>query len=206
MKKFVVLMLVLGMASLANAALLTKIVTHGADVIVPDGLGQYAVQPGWQINLSLSALSTSKVVGMQSNLLTDNGRTGAITGVGVASFFDQGQVGMEASAFDAFLVSNGLPAMGLAAGDWAWLNAFSASTTANFAGGTFMTIAYTVGDFDQGNRITINGAGLQLEGVFAGENYVADKDGQQVMPSFVLTPEPATLAILGLGALLLRRK
>jgi len=185
MKKLLILTLVLGVASLASAALEWTSST-----------GSFDVNPGDDLILTLS--STENVSAVKIDLITDNGATGNITGVSVPAAFSNGQVGLDAKEFDDFLVSQGAPSQGLVAGDWAFLDAFSTTTAVS---GAVLTLNYTVGA--ELGSVIINGEGIEL---LESNNYIGAPGNP--MPEIALTviPEPATLALLGLGALVLRRK
>jgi hypothetical protein len=163
MRKLVVLMLVLGMASLASADFVTGLQVSPAQVTA------------WGDTLLVSVTATF-------------GPTDAPATV---------WLGIEGTGDGVF--SNA--ALGSAAGTGAVLSDGG-------YGAAYLTTSYpapaTPGSWSNGNIFTVtlkaNGPGTVLNLYGAdGTTLVASKE-------VTLTPEPATLAILGLGGLLLRRK
>jgi len=192
MKKLLVMALVLGLGAYASA---------GLEWVIEGGSGAGGeIMAGDMLTLTLN--STDPATGVKIGAITDNGADGFFTGGTVASAFTTSQsTGMKASEFDAFLTGNGLPASGLDAGDWAWINAVSAGETA-LAG--VLVLEYTAG----GPGDVVIGALPDPTGMLGLATEVWLQSGPVDMPevAFTVIPEPMTLALLGLGGLFLRRR
>jgi hypothetical protein len=172
MKKLLVLMLVLGMASLANAGL----VLNPTSIIVDEGLSAPV------------AISTDAAIS---------------SGVGEQYLLLVGPAGISITADVATAIS----------GDCFIMNAADAGVAGpggqdGVYGGVFNFGATYVAGSTIFDGITVTGL---TAGQYVATLYNVDFDGVTITGTageiaVTVTPEPATLAILGLGALLLRRK
>jgi hypothetical protein len=72
----------------------------------------------------------------------------------------------------------------------------------------FSVASSTVGAVQSGDHLTATFAGLELGAVDQGLGsvYLLAEDSVTILGTAYVTPEPATMGLLGLGALLLRRK
>ena len=192
MKKLLVMALVLGLGAYASAGL--EWVIEGASGA--DG----KIMPGDMLTLTLN--STDPATGVRIGAITDNGADGFFTGSDVAAVFTAKQSGGRSAAdFDAALAGFGLPASGLDADDWAWIDAVSSGDTA-LAG--VLMLQYTAG----GPGDVVISALPDPTGQLGLPASVILQSGPVDMPelAFTVIPEPMTLALLGLGGLFLRRR
>lgn len=186
MKKLFALALVLSVASLASAGLQWVSST-----------GTFDVNPGEIITLTLNATDGAKASGVSIGHITDNGALGGFDAWGFnAGFTTVGSAGLDGATF------NGMASTAYAADDILWLDAIS--TSDSFADG-LLTLTYRVGAEAAGTVITLSGGALDMTGQ---GNEVRLLSGFVGMPEVALNvvPEPATMALLGLGALVLRRR
>jgi hypothetical protein len=177
MKKLLVLMLVLGMASLASAGMIGNVLEINVGGVAVDEI----TAPG---TYTLSITNAQQIASGSNEgyflLVTD-----------LANVIDSSLSTMLNG--DLFIMDD---AAGLG-------QPVPAGTNGSIAGVFDFGAAYVVGTvlFD-GITLTANAPGNVAV-------YAVEDDGVtigQMMDSVAITPEPATLAILGLGALLLRRK
>jgi len=190
MKKLLVLALIMGIASLATAGLEWN-----------SSSGSFTVAPGEILTLTLNGTDGDTASGVSVGIITDNGASGVFTAWGTSPVFSTigtagGTFGLSGAALNAAAGSTVMDD-----DDIGWLDALS--TEAATAQG-LLVLTYQVGD-DAAGTITINGAPLGITG--QGDN-IKLLSGFVPTPVIDLTviPEPATLALLGLGALVLRRK
>jgi len=160
--------------------------------------------------LAMASLANATIVGISiddsTTAIVDS--TSTVVDVGQGAELTVSLLGDTASGFEYFGSSTGMVTLGLpvklaAAGDLATVADYStaefydyelvtASSTSNYPGGILFTSAMVVGD-------TLGTFDLLIKG------------GDSPYPTlytarFNVTPEPMTIALLGLGGLLLRRR
>ena len=207
MRKMLILMLVLGMASLCPA---TQQWTITGSTATQTG------NPGWEVNPSDTLTAVLNLTGAGFDIMgtgiiidyvTDSGKAGAFTGCAVSATFDTGTgPGMTGAALDALLAGYQMPPSGIAANDWTWINMVSG--TGNVTESALMTLFYTVGSTDSG-LVSLTAQKYADTSSWANNSdIVGIASGNLVMLPIDLNviPEPATIALLCLGGLLLKRK
>lgn len=190
MKKLLIFMLVLGMASLANATLTWSITGNS-------GPGALEVEPSDVITITLS-LSGGNSNGLSFGVVTDQGAGGTMTDSLLAAGYD-------AIHFDGFTAAEAAAAgmsgtYGL--GDAVYI---VGATSATAVSGTLVTLYYTVDPAAViGSTINI----ITQMGEFGSLDTV-NVGGTEVKPATLgldVVPEPMTVLLLGLGGLFLRRR
>jgi hypothetical protein len=171
MKKLLVLMLVLGVASLANAGILLSV--DGVNA-APAAI---SMAPGGTVTISLIIDDLGGTVSFLDVPTDGVSFTLGAAGLGPASG-DLGSVMGPYDSFDAF-GGGSVPCLEISANS-------SFSSTAST--GVYATSLFTYGSGDVVMHLYV------------------DPDYSNPVQTLTITPEPATLAILALGALLLRRK
>jgi len=202
MKKLLVLVLILSLASLANAALVWTI--SGSTTTQDTETTGYDVNPGDTITLALS--STNKTAGgINIDILTDNGSDGAMTAASVHANLVNGNAGISVADLDALLVSYEMDPSGYDTDDWAMVSAASGGTMVA-VNATIFSLSYTVGE--ETGAVTINGIAVAGEVWEQNLNEVTLTGGNETTPvaDLWVVPEPATIALLCLGGLLIRKK
>ena len=181
MKKFVVLMLVLSMASLANAGLVTTILVPGFNAVVD------------------TTAKTITFVGTATTI----GDPLSVTSVSLSVLSpDAGSVAYVSTSAGLTLTGSGnVDNIGYAPGSWISYSAYSS----NGAVGNLAVFSYTgsptkVTLLDE----TIVGLANAEVGFYNGGGSAVSLNGKEI--AFSAVPEPATMVLLGLGGLLLRRK
>ncbi len=179
MKRLLIFMLVLGMASAANAA----IVSFSAEPYTPGG------------TITITMHSDEQVVGAVLAVITDNGFGGTANAPGswnaLFTIADGGYSGLD---------------IGLGAGDL--VLATGTVNIPNYATGTLFTYTYTV-PLGATGPITFTVLDYPDMGYASYINYMSGGTAlteNLAGTSFTSMPEPATIALLGLGGLLLRRR
>jgi len=202
MEKLLVLVLVLGLASLAGAAQIWTITGSTATQIAAPG---WEVNPGDTLSMALSS-NSSRAAGVDIDIITDNGSDGAFTGASVPNLV-YGNAGMSVASLDALLVSMSYPVSGYAADDWSMVRAASDVNMVP-VGETLMTLSYTVGAGL--GLVTINGIAdpdnMATWGLNLNQLTLAEGNPTLLPVSLNVIPEPTTIAMLCLGGLFLRRK
>ena len=170
MKKFLVLTLVLGVASLASAGVLTAGLEYEVDTVA-----------------KTITITGTDLVGFSFGVLQAD--AGAVSGIDTG-LFTTGGTGSAAEDLG----------LDYAYGVGALVGASGSDTSGNGITGVAFTLGYDAG----ATTITI----LPEDQWGLGDASASFKDGSSVdLTGFVMNiPEPATLALLGLGALVLRRK
>jgi hypothetical protein len=209
MKKLLVLVLVLGLASLAGAAQIWNY--SGSTAVQNDLTMGYDVNPGDVITMTLSN-NAAQAAGINIDVITDNGAAGFFSAISLNALFNVGDnKGITGAALDAMLAGYELPASGVDAGDLALIGvAVGGGMVA--ANGAVLTLNYTVGA--NAGLVTINGLAVTVPVEEAtwqqGLNQVAfsGTEGNQALSPIQMNviPEPATMVILAIGGLLIRRK
>ena len=197
MKKLLVLVLILGMASLANAALVWS---YAGSTATQSG-GTYVVNVGDTITLALSSNNATSA-GINVDIITDNGAAGNFTGASVSGIFTLGIAGISVPDLDGMLAPD---VSGQAIGDWAMVSAASGGSMAAI-NSTIFSVTYVVGA--GAGTITINGlANTGSQGWEQNLDQVQLLTTTETLPvAQMVIPEPATIALLCLGGLLLRKK
>ena len=194
MKKVVTLVLVLSMVSMAGAAQVWTV--SGSTAVGDAGQAGIEVNPGDILSMVLSVTGDTASQ-ITINVISDGGAGGAFTSGAVNAALDQGAGGgMTMAALEAMFGSE----LG-DDDDWAYVDAFSTATAVS---ADILTLGYTVGAADLG-LVSITPGGLAAMGTV---NSIGLLSGAVPVVGLDLNvvPEPATMALLGFGALLLRRK
>ena len=202
MKKFVIMTLVLCLASYASAGLSWTVAGSTSGDADP-----LKVSAGDTLTLTLSE-SVDDVIAVVIDQVTDSSTEGLFTGSSVSpNFTTITKAGMSVPAFDSFLTGYAYPASGMPLDDWCW---FDANWTAGtMVTGAFLTLNYTAPTTLGAYTIAGGTYGPPLQG----KNAVTTNDGVNpnvtvTMPTLGITviPEPMTMVLLGLGGLFLRRR
>jgi|GEM_PF-1630434 len=202
MKKMLTLVLILAVASFANAA---QIWTISGSTAGQTGDPGWEVKPGDTLSMALSS-NSSTAGGIDIDIITDNGATGAFTGASGHANLVNGIAGMSVASLNALLIANLLPPTSYAIDDWASVGLASGGTMVPINEAIF-TLNYTVGAGL--GLVTINGiADAGQVGWEQNLNQITLTEGNATVVPFSLNvvPEPATIALLCIGGLFLRRK
>jgi len=188
MRKLVVLLLILGMASLANAGYVLNLSAPGP------------INPGQTLTLTISANSSGAGLLGEFILITQTSLasiTGGTMNIPTASGFNTADASMLFTDPSPTASGNGVTGLnGRDGGVVGTINAYA--TSEPFAPGNYITgITFTA--------IAAGTAHIEFLDVY-NTNDATDGAVPIASADVVITPEPATLAILGLGGLLLRRK
>jgi len=177
MKKLLVLILVLAMTSLAGAGLQT--LTQGLDVNVDTDLKTITF-----IGTSAAAGNPDSVISLSLGVMTPD--AGGVDWVSTSSNFPTGGAGMEGSD------------LGYPEGSWAAFSAVDTSGTGRI--GMIAVFSYE-GD---PSRVVLSNEEI----IGLGNSEVSFRDGTIISLAGmeIIIPEPASMLLLGLGGLFLRRK
>jgi len=201
MKKLLILFLVLlGTASTSQAAM----VQFEVDGVTANLDGSYTVTPGDTITINLvadTACNGWEIYGVAE--VDESGNQAVITYAGVASNL---QANAAASVGDTGIIDNYQGA--LFSGPSAYFEGALA------AGEAIMSFDYTIAsDWDGSVAITIAPLEAGKTYTYDGSSFTAvtsyadlGEDGDIAILGLTLVPEPATIALLSLGGLLLRKK
>jgi len=194
MKKLVALALVLIVASLANAAWVTVDLKTDSGVVVPvagllvqidttNKLVQFVAD-----GIDNPAIITDGATGISLSVLSPN--AGTLSGGVLGTNFQTGAIGDAPSVFPGL---EGYPAGAL-------INASASQTSGTGKFGTMFTFSYS----SAVTKVTLLDETAWEMGSASFDR--ADSTSQSLNGLSLAIPEPATMAILGLGGLLLRRK
>jgi hypothetical protein len=178
MRRLLVLMLVLGMTSVASAATVAVYtnVTQGVDALSPPAGKEAADGDTIEIVVSTDAQSAGGSTGFSFDVEWSTG--GVATVLGTWSMTPIGSVVPYGANGESFILGDGFAGLPAPAGDW-------------FKGVFQVPTGAVAGDGD-----------LLIDVTFHGD-LLGGKPADAQMP---LVPEPMTIALLGLGGLFLRRR
>ncbi|MGD1042992.1 MAG: PEP-CTERM sorting domain-containing protein [Sedimentisphaerales bacterium] len=179
MKKFLVLALVLSMATMANAGIVWQ-------------SSATEVHPSDMLTISLVTTNAEHVQGLELDAIVDGSSGTAATPLTLNSHFNFADVGQLVNSGGALIK---------------WVNASDTTVGGDYATGTLYTFLYHVPTVPASTYITINGSnqtpyGDTVEIDFSDGTSIYSTQGLVIH----VIPEPMTMSLLGLGGLFLRRR
>lgn len=176
------------------AFLVSVVPLAGAGLQWVSSTGSFNMVPGETITLTLKATDGEKASGISIGRITDNGALGGFIAWSFnPGFTTVGSAGVDGATF------NSMAGTAYAADDILWLDAISTSAAYS---DSLLTLTYRFGADVPGTVIRISGGALATTGQ---GNEVRLLSGFVNMPEILIVPEPATMALLGFGALMLGR-